>query len=224
LSKTGLLLACFGLMLALPQPVRAREPVRGYLNPLTQALGIDSLTFSYQSGHPLTMSTPRWGGVPNQIDSVDFEIDGWPDAAVIVFPNNAGNELPPWEIPTPIGDNWYPVPARHDTLLVMLHRLGAVEENTRPTALRPIAVRPSVFAHSTVLSFDLAHPQEIALTIVSAIGNRVRTLACGRCAPGGKTYTWFGDDDHGAPLLAGVYFVRLKTDQGTYLQKLILRR
>lgn len=69
---------------------------------------------------------------------------------------------------------------------------------------------PSPFAGSTRLAFALPGAADVALEVFDASGRRVRTLARGPFAAGPHELAWDGRGEDGAPLGAGLLFVRLR--------------
>jgi hypothetical protein len=64
-----------------------------------------------------------------------------------------------------------------------------------------------------------------SLAIFDVSGRKVRSLAERRLfAPGLHEFQWRGDDERGASVLAGVYFLRLDGAAGMEVRKLLLAR
>jgi cytochrome c peroxidase len=80
-----------------------------------------------------------------------------------------------------------------------------------PRALRLAPGRPTPFAASTAIAYELYTASRVRLTVFDAQGRAVRRLVEGALqAPGPYTVTWDGRDDGGRVLAAGVYFYRLE--------------
>jgi hypothetical protein len=69
---------------------------------------------------------------------------------------------------------------------------------------------PNPFAHSTALSFSLAHPSRVELAIYDAAGRRVTTLLNEPRAAGAHTIHWNGYDESGVETASGIYWARLR--------------
>ncbi len=72
---------------------------------------------------------------------------------------------------------------------------------------------PNPFNPSTTIRYDLPKPSAVELAIYNIAGHRVRTLiSVEQVAAGRHDVTWYGRNDQGRILAAGVYFYRLETD------------
>lgn len=83
-------------------------------------------------------------------------------------------------------------------------------------------VQPNPFHTETMLRFSLPKTQEIVLTVTNTSGKavaHVRTTA----REGFNSLLWKGQSDTGTPLAAGVYFVRLQTEAGSVVRKVVLQ-
>ncbi|MEO0141354.1 MAG: FlgD immunoglobulin-like domain containing protein, partial [candidate division WOR-3 bacterium] len=68
---------------------------------------------------------------------------------------------------------------------------------------------PSPSKSKMTVQFLIPGPEEYALRLYDVAGRRVATLAEGRGEAGLYTLTWFGTNENGSVLPAGVYFLRL---------------
>ncbi|MBZ0267604.1 phytase [bacterium] len=96
-------------------------------------------------------------------------------------------------------------------------------------AVSPFAPRisgqPNPFRGSTRLHFQLARDNAVSLSIVDTSGRVVARLLHDRAiAAGDHTLDWNGTDDAGRAVPAGVYFYRLRSDDGTATGKTTLLR
>jgi hypothetical protein len=90
------------------------------------------------------------------------------------------------------------------------------------TAMQPLAPNPA--RSSTQVSFQLAQAGPVQLTIYSADGRRVRTLATGDHPRGIYRIPWDGRDDQGRAVGSGVYYTLLATSEKRITRKLVLLR
>lgn len=84
-------------------------------------------------------------------------------------------------------------------------------------------VQPNPFSTETMLRFALPRAQEVTISVADVSGrevSRLRSLA----KSGLNTVTWDGTSDAGLRLGAGVYFVRLNTEDGMVTRKVVLQR
>jgi len=96
------------------------------------------------------------------------------------------------------------------------------EGAARVTAILPNV--PNPFNPSTMIAFRLAEAGDVALSIFTADGRRVRTLAQGRRTAGLHEIVWDGRDSHGADVSSGIYYTRLETAGGAMSRPLTLLR
>jgi hypothetical protein len=102
--------------------------------------------------------------------------------------------------------------------------MTSTEDPSTPTSFALDAVYPNPFADRTTLSFSLAEPGLVTLTVYDVQGRRVATLADRTMAAGAHRVTWDGRSADGRSLPAGVYVVRIVSDAGAATAKLTLLR
>ncbi|MBN1825687.1 MAG: immune inhibitor A [Candidatus Eisenbacteria bacterium] len=91
-----------------------------------------------------------------------------------------------------------------------------------PAATRLGRNRPNPFNPSTVISWSLARPGNVSLSIHDVSGRLVRTLVRGARDAGDQETVWDGRDDRGGAVASGVYFYRLRAGAFTETRKLVL--
>ncbi len=83
-------------------------------------------------------------------------------------------------------------------------------------------IYPNPFNPKTSVRFNLATAGEIELSVLDAQGRRIISLAQGYWERGVHELSWDGRDEAGRSSASGVYFVQLRTREGTYGSKAIL--
>jgi hypothetical protein len=83
---------------------------------------------------------------------------------------------------------------------------------------------PNPSAGSTAVEFGIATPSVATLQIFDVAGRKVRTLVRGQLDVGVYTRAWDGLDDTGSEVAAGVYVLKLQTDNRMLTQKVVLTR
>jgi hypothetical protein len=73
-------------------------------------------------------------------------------------------------------------------------------------------LRPNPSHGSARLDFDLGHVSRVEVAIYDVGGRRIRVIDAGELAAGHHEATWDGLSEEGAPVGAGVFFVRLRVD------------
>lgn len=81
---------------------------------------------------------------------------------------------------------------------------------------------PNPFNASTQITYDIAAPGPVRLTIYNTLGQPVRTLVDQFQAVGSHQVRWDARDQQGAALAAGVYLVRLRYPGGEQTRRLLL--
>ncbi len=84
-------------------------------------------------------------------------------------------------------------------------------------------VRPNPFSQSTEIRFALPQASAVEVSVYDLNGRVVAHFA-GSGQAGVNTLDWRGVSDSGAPLQAGVYFIKLKSNTGTGMRKVMLLR
>jgi plastocyanin len=100
--------------------------------------------------------------------------------------------------------------AVNDTAVVAIGEIPAMP----PRRLLP--PYPNPFSSKVTLTFDLERESRVRIHIYGIDGRAVRTLLIGEFPGGRHDIVWEGRNDSGRIVPAGIYFVRLETeDQGT---------
>jgi hypothetical protein len=87
-----------------------------------------------------------------------------------------------------------------------------------------VGVYPNPFNPRTSVVYALAGETRVRLTVLDALGRRVRTLVDRREGPGRREAVWDGRDARGQPVSSGVYFACLETARGRELKRMVLVR
>jgi hypothetical protein len=90
------------------------------------------------------------------------------------------------------------------------------------SALRLIGPYPNPFNPRTELQFELDHASHVEFAIHDTAGRRLRTLINETRDAGDHRVQWDGRDEAGRMVSAGVYFAKLRTEEGTAVRKLVL--
>ena len=77
---------------------------------------------------------------------------------------------------------------------------------------------------STTITYELAIPAAVRLSVVDLLGREVRRLAEGRQPAGRHSAAWDGRDQQGRRASSGIYLYRLETPEGAEIRKLALVR
>jgi len=83
---------------------------------------------------------------------------------------------------------------------------------------------PNPFNPSTKFNVDMPKQSHLEITVYDILGQRVNTLVDEVRDAGSYTVTWDGRLSQGATAASGIYFVRMKADQFTAVQKMVLMK
>jgi len=83
---------------------------------------------------------------------------------------------------------------------------------------------PNPFNPSTTIEFDIPLNTYTRLTVFDVLGHEVMVLKDGYFTPGNYTATWNGKNSTQIPVVSGIYFYELKTEQFRQIHKMILIR
>ncbi|HMB68698.1 MAG TPA: T9SS type A sorting domain-containing protein [bacterium] len=107
-----------------------------------------------------------------------------------------------------------------------------VRGDSSATAVAPVDARrllelqvaPNPFGGATTVSYDVPDAGSARLTVHDVTGRLIRTLGEGTPLFGRQVSTWNGRDDRGRRVPAGVYFVRLRSTEGTLTRRMVRLR
>ena len=119
------------------------------------------------------------------------------------------------------GDLYPENDASAETLLVE-ERTGIRAGTREPGRTFDVRVLQNPAPGQVLLEVSLATPGRAELAILDAAGRRVATLLRSQGPSGRCHITWSGNDRHGRRLGAGLYFVRLATDDKVICRKVVL--
>ncbi len=104
-----------------------------------------------------------------------------------------------------------------------VQEFGPVEcQAMLPTQTALLQNYPNPFNPETTISYEIAAPQEITITLYNLNGQRVRTLYSGPRAPGYFKVRWDGRDYDGKTVATGVYHCLLTAKEKRSVIKLLL--
>ncbi len=91
-----------------------------------------------------------------------------------------------------------------------------------PTAFNLSQNYPNPFNPSTVINYEVPRSANVSLKVFNMLGQQVKTLHSGVQAAGQYTVQWDGSNDRGEQVAAGIYFLRLKSDNNVALTRKML--
>lgn len=103
--------------------------------------------------------------------------------------------------------------------------VGISELETCPEVISSISCTPNPFDNSTTIKYGLNRKIHVSLNVYDITGSRVKNLLSGTQEPGVYDFTWDAQDNNGAVLSSGIYFVSLDTETAARaVTKVILLR
>ena len=97
-------------------------------------------------------------------------------------------------------------------------------ETSLPSEFTLHANYPNPFNPSTVITYDLAGQGHVDLSIYNVVGKKVKTIVNKNETAGRKVAVWYGVDDSGNSLSAGMYFYRLTAGAKVFTKKMVLMK
>ena len=97
-------------------------------------------------------------------------------------------------------------------------------EATLPNEYGLHANFPNPFNPMTLITYDLAGDGQVDLSIYNIVGRKVKTLVNQFENAGRKSTVWYGVDDSGNSLSAGMYFYRLTAGGKVFTKKMVLMK
>ena len=92
-----------------------------------------------------------------------------------------------------------------------------------PGMVRLLPSYPNPFNPATLITYELPAPARVSLVIYDVTGRRVKTLRAGSTTEAGRHEDlWYGRDDTGRLVAAGVYFYRLQVDNREWTRRMVL--
>ncbi len=83
---------------------------------------------------------------------------------------------------------------------------------------------PNPFNPVTLITYDLAGDGQVDLSVYNIVGRKVKTLVNEYQTAGRKATAWYGVDDSGNSLSAGMYFYRLTAGGIVFTKKMVLMK
>jgi len=103
---------------------------------------------------------------------------------------------------------------------------GSLGPQSTPPVELPISfsftIQPNPFTRKTAIAYALPRAVEISIKIYDVSGRQVKNLVSEKCEPGYYQTHWFGNDDMGRKVSAGVYFIKMSTKEFESQRKVIL--
>lgn len=82
---------------------------------------------------------------------------------------------------------------------------------------------PNPFNPATPNRYELSHPLLMTISLYSTLGQRIAVIEHAQKSAGTHTVEWFGNNDQGAPVPAGIYICRLLAGTQKQSIKLLLK-
>ncbi len=86
------------------------------------------------------------------------------------------------------------------------------EPQTHTPIFYAFTIYPNPFTKKTGINYALPHRVLVNIRVYDVSGRQVKTLVSEKLNPGYYNSTWYGDDDVGRVVSAGVYFIQMNTE------------
>jgi len=98
------------------------------------------------------------------------------------------------------------------------------EPSKQPRGFSVAQNYPNPFNPTTTLSFSVARPSHISITIFDVLGHQLAVLADRRFEPGEYAFAWNGRDSAGRPAASGLFLAVVKSDVETKTIKMVMMK
>lgn len=206
------------------------------LSPVFDATGFGSLTLTYDrwfSNRAPSQSTDEFradvstdgGSTWANLETIDFGTDSWAavviDLTAVVTPTA---QMQLRFVAEDLESNTY-VEAGVDNVVITSDATDAPVFSANAADLEVRLVGPNPFHGRTEVEFDLPRPGAARVDVFDVSGRRVTTLLRGeRLAAGTHRVAWDGRDADAQRVAPGVYFVRMRANEGSVSRKVTLVR
>jgi len=109
-----------------------------------------------------------------------------------------------------------------DASAVFRWDLGTGIQEYRTTSLSGITVFPNPARGNATFVYHVPHESAVHVALYDVQGRMICTLYDGGLSAGTHSVFWNGRDLHGKTVTPGVYFCRVSTHQGIWVEKLVL--
>ena len=201
------------------QPTHSGGQYDGFITFLKND-GSGLLWSTFCGGSPDYGNHEGFGVAPSSFPSNNVWVD---DAGKIFVSGQAGSPDFP-TFPSVVWDST--LSGTNDAVVLMLDlpTVDAPERPIRRDGLK-LVCSPNPFRDGTSIRYALPTAASVRITVHDAAGRLVRVLRAPQTtAAGAQRLTWDGRDRSGAPVAAGVYFVRLKTADHIASEPVVLLR
>lgn len=101
---------------------------------------------------------------------------------------------------------------------------SASDDYQTPIVTKLQGAYPNPFSGKTTLKYTLDKAQPVVMNVYNVKGQKVRSLQKANLKAGEHSLEWDGKSDAGSQVASGVYFVKLESESGLHVQKLMLLR
>jgi len=94
-----------------------------------------------------------------------------------------------------------------------------------PDRLEIVSIRPNPFNPAAEIAYAIpasSEPSDVRLSVLNALGQRVRVLVDGEASPGVHRASWDGRDQAGREVASGVYFCELRWRREVETRRMVL--
>ncbi len=180
----------------------------------------------------------KTGDLDSDVNNDRVDIDDLTEVAEAVNPNFAAptvaQELPTLPFTAEEVQQWIQdakkqgIDAEGIATLEQLLRV-VLQQAARPQETALLANYPNPFNPETWIPYQLAKPAEVTVSIHSADGKLVRTLALGQLPAGvyqdkDRAIYWDSKNEQGESVASGVYFYTLKAGDFSATKKMLIRK
>ena len=94
-----------------------------------------------------------------------------------------------------------------------------VDQDDLPNTFHVDNPFPNPFNAETTISYSLPHAADVRISVYNLLGQIVFDETFLNMSPGNKSFMWSGKESGGNPLNSGVYFVKVASENSSYIRK-----
>ena len=95
-------------------------------------------------------------------------------------------------------------------------------KNPVPEKFELVNLYPNPFNPTLTIQYNLDSKQNVSIDIYNILGQKVKRLLSQEIPLGYHSINWNGTNDSGLPLGSGIYFVKISTNDESYIRKVTL--
>ncbi|MBN1995999.1 T9SS type A sorting domain-containing protein [candidate division KSB1 bacterium] len=114
-----------------------------------------------------------------------------------------------------------------DLQFLVYYGLDSVVDKQRPAVADRFSLSPNFpnpFNSGTQLEYRVAREDYVEIAVYNTLGQKIKILVAEKVLPGDYSIFWDGRDSYGINMPSGIYWVKMNTQNASYVQKMLYLR